>query len=115
MALFPSRRHFMRALFLSLGIVLLGLLGCGTEVTLEPLGTPGPGPSWTPQEAIAVIEDKPRFAKDAAWNAEFDPYLGSWRVSLIYQVRLLYPPRDERRAMIWHVYEDTGLVEGPFD
>ena len=75
----------------------------------------GPGPSWTAQEAIAVIEDKPRFVKDGAWNAEFDPYLGSWRVSLIYQVRALYPPRDERKAMIWLVYEDTGRVEGPLD
>ena len=105
----------MRAFTLSLAIVLSLLLGCGTEATPEPLGTPGPGPSWTPQEAIAVIEDQPRFAKDAAWNAEFDPYLGSWRVTLIYQVRLLYPPKDERRTMIWYVYEDTGRVEGPLD
>jgi len=105
----------MKVFFLSLPIVLALFLGCGPEATREPLVTPGPGPSWTPQEAIAVIEDKPRFAKDVAWNAEFDPYLGSWRVSMIYQVRLLYPPRDERRTVMWYVYEDTGRVEGPLN
>ena len=105
----------MRLFLPSIAIVLALLLACGTEATPVPLGTPGPGPSWTPQEAITVIEDKPRFVRDAAWNAEFDPYLARWRVSLIYQVRLLYPPRDERRTMIWHVYEDTGRIEGPLD
>lgn len=105
----------MKSFCLVSAILLSLLLACGSEAAPEPLGTPGPGPTWTPQEAIAVIEDKPRFVKDAAWNAEFDPYLARWTVSLIYEVRLLYPARDARKTIAWHVYEDTGRVEGPLD
>ncbi len=70
----------------------------------------------SPQEAIKRITELPRFLdKDAGWNAEFDPYLGRWRVELIYQVRRFYPPGEERREMAWYVYEETGEVVGPMD
>ncbi len=105
----------MKKFCLVSAILLSLLLACGSEATPAPLGPPGPGPTWLPQEAIAVIEDKPRFVKDGAWNAEFNPYLGRWKVSLIYEVRLLFPSRDARKTISWLVYEDTGRVEGPLD
>ena len=52
-------------------------------------------------------------AGEQAWNAEFDRYSGRWQLTLVYNVRQLYPPRDERRTLRWYVYEDTGEVEGP--
>ena len=106
-----------RILLLFLGIgLLLAALACGSSNVERPKGTPGPGPSWGPQEAIEQIDELPRsFDKDAAWNASFDPYQGRWRVELIYQVRMLYPPRDDRREVAWYVYEETGEVVGPLD
>ncbi len=105
-----------RILLLLLGIgLLLAALACGSSNVERPEGTPGPGPSWSPLEAIEQIDESPQFAKDAAWNAEFDPYQGRWKVELIYQVRMLYPPRDDRREVAWYVYEETGEVVGPLD
>ena len=106
-----------RILLLLLGIgLLLAALACGSSEVEQPQGTPGPGPSWTPQEVIGQIGELPRsFDKDAGWNAEFDPYQGRWRVELIYQVRMMFPPRDDRREVAWYVYEETGEVVGPLD
>ena len=100
-----------------LGIGLfLAALACGSSELERPEGTPGPGPSMSPQEAIQQIGELPRFFdKDAAWNAEFDPYQGRWRVELIYEVRVMFPPRDDRREVAWYVYEETGEVVGPLD
>ena len=70
----------------------------------------------SPQEAIEQITELPRFLdKDASWNAEFDPYQGRWRVELIYDVRMFFPPREERREVAWYVYEETGEVVGTQD
>ena len=71
-----------RILLQSLGIgLLLAVLACGSSDVEQPKGTPGPGPSWTPQEAIEQLTELPRFFdKDAGWNATFDPYQGRWRV-----------------------------------
>ncbi len=106
-----------RILLLFLGIgLLLAALACGSSNVERPEGTPGPGPSWGPQEAIEQIDELPRsFDKDAAWNASFDPYQGRWKVELIYQVRMMFPPRDDRREVAWYVYEETGEVVGPLD
>ncbi len=106
-----------RILLLLLGIgLLLTALACGSSVVEPPRGTPGPGPSWSPQEAIEQIGQLPRFFdKDAGWNAAFDPYQGRWRVELVYQVRKFYPPGEETRRVAWHVYEETGEVVGPLD
>ena len=99
-----------------LGIgLLLAALACGSGNVEQPKGALGPGPSWPPQKAIEQIAKLPRFSKDASWNAEFDPYRGRWRVELVYQVRMLYPPRNDRREMAWYVYEETGEVVGPLD
>ena len=105
-----------RILLILLGIgLLLAALACGSGDEEPPRGIPGPGPSWSPQEAILQIEPLPRFTRDAGWNAEFDPYWGRWRVTLVYQVRNLYPPRDDRREMSWYVFEENGKVVGPLD
>ncbi len=106
-----------RILLLLLGLgLLLAALACGSDNVERPEGTPGPGPSWSPKEAIAQIGELPRFFdKDAGWNASFDPYQGRWRVELIYQVRKVYPPGEETRRVAWHVYEETGEVVGPLD
>ncbi len=67
----------------------------------------------SPQEAIERVTELPRFLdKDASWNAAFDPYRGRWRVELIYQVRMFFPAREERREVAWYVYEETGEVVG---
>ena len=106
-----------RILLLLLGIgLLLAALACGSSNAERAEGVPGPGPSMSPQEAIEQITELPRFLdKDAAWNAEFDPYRGRWRVELIYQVRKFFPPGEERREIAWYVYEETGKVVGPLD
>ena len=106
-----------RILLLFLGIgLLLAAMACGSSDVERPEGTPGPGPSMSPQEAIEQITELPRFLdKDSGWNAEFDPYQGRWRVELIYQVRMFFPSRDERREVAWYVYEETGQVVGPLD
>ncbi len=106
-----------RILLLLLGTgLLLAALACGSSDAQRPKGTPGPGPSLSPQEAIKRITELPRFLdKDAGWNAEFDPYQGRWRVELIYEVRMFYPPRNDRREVAWYVYEGTGEVVGPLD
>ncbi len=106
-----------RILLLLLGIgLLLAALACGSNEAQQPQGTPGPGPTWPPQKAIEQITELPRFLdKDASWNASFDPYRGWWRVELIYQVRRFYPPGEERRQLVWYVYEETGEVVGPLD
>ena len=102
-------------LLLGLGL-LLAALACGSDNSERPLGTPGPGTSLSPQEAIERITELPRFLdKDAAWNASFDPYQGRWRVELIYQVRKFYPPGEERRLVAWYVYEETGEVVDALD
>ena len=102
-------------LLLGLGL-LLAALACGSGNAEGPLGTPGPGPSLSPQEAIERISELPRFLdKDASWNASFDPYQGRWRVELVYQVRRFYPPGEERRLVAWHVYEETGEVVDALD
>lgn len=97
-------------------LVALALAACSPEPEVQP--TPEvprtAGPSWAPQEAIAAIETTPLATGDLSWNAEFDRYLGRWQVTLIYNVRKMYPPRDERQTLLWYVYEDTGEVEGPF-
>jgi hypothetical protein len=96
-------------------LVLLALAACSPEtVSQPPPVVPRTGPSWTPQEAIGAIENTPLAAGELSWNAEFDPYLGRWQVTLIYNIRRMYPPRDERQSLLWYVYEDTGEVEGPF-
>ena len=104
-------------ILLPLGLgLLLAALACGSSNSEGPLGTPGPGPSLSAQEAIERITELPRFLdKDSAWNAEFDPYQGRWRVELIYEVRMMFPPRDDRREVAWYVYEETGEVVGPLD
>ena len=108
--------RLLRILLLLLGSgLLLAALACGSSNEERPEGTPGPGPDWAPQEAIAQITELPRLAKDGGWNAEFDPYQGRWRVELVYQVRNFYPPRDDRREVAWYVYEATGEVVGPLD
>ena len=106
-----------RILLLLLGTgLLLAALACGSSNAERAEGPPGPGPSISPQEAIGRITELPRFLdKDAAWNAEFDPYEGGWKVELIYQVRKFFPPGEERREMAWYVYEGTGKVVGPLD
>ena len=109
--------RFPRILLLLLGIgLLLAALACGSDEVERPKGTPGPGPSWSPQKAIKQITELPRFLdKDASWNASFDPYRGRWRVELIYQVRKFYPPGEERRLVAWYVYEESGEVVGTQD
>jgi hypothetical protein len=98
----------------SLLLVLLALVACSSDaVTPTPEVAPRPGPNWTAQQAIEKIEELPFSAGDRAWNAEFDRYSGRWRLTLVYDVRMLYPPRDERRTLQWYVYENTGEVEGP--
>ncbi len=106
-----------RIALLFLGIsLLLAALACGSSNVERPEGTPGPGPSLSPQEAIERVTELPRFLdKDASWNAEFDPYRGRWRVELIYQVRMFFPAREERREVAWYVYEETGEVVGTLD
>ncbi len=104
----------IRLLILGIGL-LLAALACGSSDVERPKGTPGPGPSWAPPKAIEQIDELPRFAKDAAWNAEFDPYQRRWRVELIYEVRMMFPPRNDRREVAWYVYEETGEVVGPLD
>ena len=97
-------------------LVVFTLAACsaGAEMSRPPDITPRPGPAWTPQQAIEAIDTSPLSTGDLAWNAEFDRYQGRWRVTLLYRVRKMYPPRDERQTLIWYVYEDTGQVEGPF-
>ena len=96
-------------------LVALVLAACSLETASRPTPmVPRPGPSWTPQEAIGAIETTPLAAGDPSWNAEYDRYLGRWQVTLIYNIRQMYPPRDERQTLLWYVYEDTGEVEGPF-
>ena len=67
-----------RIILLLVGIgLLLVALACGSSNVERPKGTPGPGPTWSPQEAIEQIDELPRFFdKDAGWNASFDPYEG---------------------------------------
>ena len=102
-------------LLLGLGL-LLAALACGSGNAEGPLGTPGPGPSLSPQEAIERITELPRFLdKAASWNASFDPYQGRWRVELVYQVRRFYPPGEEHSLVAWHVYEETGEVVDALD
>lgn len=99
----------------ALPLVLLILMACANATTTpKPDITPRSGPSWRPQQAIEMIEKPPISAGELAWNAEFDRYLGRWRVTLVYSVRKMYPPRKERRTLLWYVYEDTSKVEGPF-
>lgn len=99
---------------LPFSLMLLVLTACSTvQVTPTPAVTPRPGPSWTAQQAIEKIEQLPLSTGKPAWNAEFDRYSGRWQLTLVYEVRKLYPPRDERRTLRWYVYEDTGEVEGP--
>jgi hypothetical protein len=94
--------------------VLLALAACSSNaVTPTPDITPRPGPDWTAQQAIKKIEELPLSTGDLSWNAEFDRYWGRWQLILVYDVRQLYPPRDERRTLRWYVYEDTGEVDGP--
>ncbi len=108
---------------LATGLVLLGLAlaACGSTLPPTPTGPPGPGPSWQPQEAIHAVGYTTEsvaishLQKDVAWNAEFDPYAGRWKVTAIYKVQNLYPPSVERNSIYWYVYEDTSLVEGPLD
>jgi hypothetical protein len=95
-------------------LLVLALSACSSNLaTPAPNVTPRPGPDWTAQQAIEKIEELPLSAGEQAWNAEFDRYSGRWQLTLVYSVRQLYPPRDERRTLRWYVYEDTGEVEGP--
>ena len=105
----------LSALLTSL-LVLLAITACSPEamaIVSRPEVTPRPGPSWTAQQAIEKIQELPLSTGELAWNAEFDRYSGRWQLTLVYDVRQLYPPRDERRTLRWYVSEDTGEVEGP--
>jgi hypothetical protein len=70
--------------------------------------------SWTPQEAIAKIQNMPFTVDELVWNASYNRYLGRLEVTLVRRVRLMYPPRDERWTWLWYVYEDTAEIESPF-
>ncbi|MFQ6027828.1 MAG: hypothetical protein ACE5Q6_10090 [Dehalococcoidia bacterium] len=114
-----STKLLLATLLVPLGV---GLIACAGFATPTPAGPPGPGPTWQPQEAIHAVESTPGrveavaySGKDVAWNAEFDPYAGRWRVTAIYRVQALYPPRVERKSIYWYVYEDTGLIDGPMN
>jgi hypothetical protein len=95
-------------------LVLLALVACSSDAIMPtPEVTPRPGPNWTAQQAIEKIEELPLATGEPSWNAEFDRFSGRWQLTLVYDVRKLYPPRDERRTLRWYVYEDTGEVAGP--
>jgi len=108
----------LATLLLSLGV---GLAACATDTLAPgPSGPAGPGPTWKPQEAINAVQSTPGWVQtisiantDVAWNAEFDPYSGRWRVTAIYKVQALYPARVERKSIHWYISEDTALIEGP--
>ena len=114
----PTMKLLLATLLVSLGVGLAACSSFGAVPT--PSGPPGPGPTWKPQEAINAVQSTPGRVEtvsisntDVAWNAEFDPYEGRWRVTAIYKVQALYPPRVERKSIHWYVYEDTALIEGP--
>jgi hypothetical protein len=114
------RPQFSTNIITGLAVILLALAACSPGAVNNPAPSPQPpllaraGPSWTPQAAIAAIDTLPFTVGDRSWNAEFDPYQGRWEVTLIYTTRNVYPPRDERKTILWYVYEDTGEVQGPF-
>lgn len=113
------RSQYKSFVFLSLLVVVLiplMLVACSSKSipTPTPAAPVGPGPSWTPQEAIGKIDKMPFTVNEVAWNASFNGNFGRWEVTQVRRVRILFPAREERRTWRWYVYEATGEVEGPF-